>query len=292
MLSSAARTGAAAQQQQRAATTTAHGNSSSIPRLLSGRACSSTNSPIARAAAARRPRPVAAAPAAATDNGTTTAAALPPTPSPPRHQGPLPQVTGPRSATVKRATKETKVEVRLDVDGTGRCTADTPVGFLNHMLEQIASHGLFDLHVTCAGDTWIDDHHTVEDVALALGSALSQALGDRRGIHRFGEFSAPLDEALTHVVLDLSGRAHLSCDLVIPAQRIGNFDTELVEHFFGSFAGTSGTTLHIRQLAGKNSHHIVECTFKAFARALRRACEVDERRAGTVASSKGVLTQQ
>jgi len=184
------------------------------------------------------------------------------------------------------------VEVRLDVDGTGLCTADTPVGFLNHMLEQVASHGLFDLHVRAEGDTWIDDHHTVEDVALALGGALAQALGDRRGIRRFGEFCAPLDEALTHVVLDLSGRAHLSCDLAIPAQRVGNFDTELVEHFFGSFAGTSGATLHIRQLAGKNSHHIVEATFKAFARALRAACEVDERRAGTVASSKGVLTQQ
>jgi imidazoleglycerol-phosphate dehydratase len=205
---------------------------------------------------------------------------------------PLPPVSGRRSAVVQRSTKETKVEVRIDVDGTGRCVAATPVGFFNHMLDQIASHGLFDLYVAADGDTWIDDHHTVEDVALALGGALSQALGDRAGIHRFGEFTAPLDEALTHVVLDLSGRAHLSCDLAIPAQRIGAFDTELVEHFFMSFANTSGTTLHIRQLAGRNSHHIVEATFKAFARALRRACEVDERRAGRIASSKGVLTQQ
>jgi len=193
---------------------------------------------------------------------------------------------------VKRKTKETSVEVRLNLDGTGQCVTNTPVGFFNHMLDQLASHGLFDVYVEAEGDTWIDDHHTVEDIALALGSAFSQALGDRKGIHRFGEFCAPLDEALTHVVLDLSGRAHLSCDLQIPAQRIGNFDTELVEHFFMSFANTSGTTLHIRQLAGKNSHHIVEATFKAFARALRRATEYDERRAGQIASSKGVLTQQ
>lgn len=205
---------------------------------------------------------------------------------------PLPEVQGERVASVKRQTKETSVEVRINIDGTGICVANTPVGFLNHMLDQIASHGLFDVYVNAQGDTWIDDHHTVEDIALAFGTALSQALKDRKGIHRFGEFTAPLDEALTHVVLDLSGRAHLSCDLQIPAQRIGTFDTELVEHFFSSFANTSGTTLHIRQLAGKNSHHIVECTFKAFARALRRACEYDERRRGQVASSKGVLTQQ
>ncbi len=205
---------------------------------------------------------------------------------------PLPEVVGARVAAVKRSTKETRVEVRLNLDGTGRCVAATPVGFLNHMLEQLASHGLFDVYVAASGDTWIDDHHTVEDIALALGSALSQALGDRAGIHRFGEFTAPLDEALTHVVLDLSGRPHLSCDLAIPAARIGTFDTELVEHFFASFVATSGTTLHIRQLGGRNSHHIVEATFKAFARALRRATESDPRRGGSIASSKGVLTQQ
>lgn len=197
-----------------------------------------------------------------------------------------------RVGSVKRKTKETQIELAINLDGTGVCIADTPVGFLNHMLDQISSHGLFDITVKATGDTWIDDHHTVEDIALAFGSAFSQALGDRKGIHRFGEFSAPLDEALTHVVLDLSGRPHLSCDLQIPAQKIGTFDTELVEHFFQSFTNTSGTTLHIRQLAGKNSHHIVEATFKAFARALRRATEYDERRQGMIASSKGVLTQQ
>mmetsp|Transcript_21622 Transcript_21622/g.36832 ORF Transcript_21622/g.36832 Transcript_21622/m.36832 type:complete len:283 (-) Transcript_21622:577-1425(-) len=214
-------------------------------------------------------------------------------PSQPAHNGaPTVPATKRRIATVTRKTKETQVELTLDLDGTGICIAETPVGFLNHMLDQISSHGLFDLTVKATGDTWIDDHHTTEDIALAFGSALSQALGDRKGINRFGEFTAPLDEALTHVVLDLSGRSHLSCNLVIPAQRIGTFDTELVEHFFQSFSNTSGTTLHIRQLAGQNSHHIVECTFKAFARALRRATEYDDRRAGTIASSKGVLTQQ
>lgn len=197
-----------------------------------------------------------------------------------------------RSGRVKRETKETKVDVTISIDGTGRCKAQTPIHFLNHMLDQIASHGLFDLDIDAQGDTWIDDHHTNEDLALAFGGALSQALGDRKGIHRFGDFSAPLDEALVHVVLDLSGRPHLSYDLHIPTHHIGTYDTQLVEHFFQSVVNTSGMTLHIRQLAGQNSHHIVEATFKAFARALRKACEVDERRAGQIASSKGVLTQQ
>lgn len=159
-------------------------------------------------------------------------------------------------------------------------------------MDQLASHGLFDVAIDAAGDTWIDDHHTNEDIALALGTALSQALGDRKGIHRFGDFAAPLDEALVHVVLDLSGRPHLSFDVNFPTERIGTYETQLVEHFFQSMVNTSGMTLHIRQLAGRNSHHIVEATFKAFARALRRACEEDPRRAGTIASSKGVLTQQ
>jgi len=260
----------------------------------------------APAAAATMPRIVLRQPAAA-------AAALPPpaaalSPPAPRRQraaalvaaaspAPAHAVTvpapapGARVGRVARATKETSVEVVVNLDGSGVCACNSPVGFLNHMIDQIASHGLFDITVNAQGDTWIDDHHTTEDIALAFGTAVSQALGDRKGIHRFGEFSAPLDEALTHVVLDLSGRAHLSCDLAIPAQKIGTFDTELVEHFFQSFANTSGTTLHIRQLAGRNSHHITEATFKAFARALRRACEPDERRRGTIASSKGVLTQ-
>eukprot|EP00803_Ostreobium_quekettii_P000779 evm.model.scf_68EXC.8 EVM.evm.TU.scf_68EXC.8 scf_68EXC:116074-121168(-) len=196
-----------------------------------------------------------------------------------------------RIATVKRETKETKVEVTINLDGTGKCDAQTPIHFLNHMLDQISSHGLFDLVIDAEGDTWIDDHHTNEDIALALGTALGMALKDRKGIHRFGDFSAPLDEALVHVVLDLSGRPHLSFDLDIPTERIGTYDTQLVEHFFQSLVNTSGMTLHIRQLAGENSHHIVEATFKAFARALRRATEADPRRVGKIASSKGVLTQ-
>lgn len=193
---------------------------------------------------------------------------------------------------MKRVTKETQVEVTIDLDGTGICQSKSQIPFLDHMMDQLASHGIFNVTVNAEGDTWIDDHHTNEDIGLALGTALSQALGDRKGITRFGDFTAPLDEALVHVVLDLSGRPHLSCDLEIPTERIGNYDTQLVEHFFQSMVNTSGMTLHIRQLAGKNSHHIVEATFKAFARALRQACEHDARRAGTIASSKGVLTQQ
>jgi imidazoleglycerol-phosphate dehydratase len=197
-----------------------------------------------------------------------------------------------RTATVKRVTKETNIEVTIGIDGTGICNSKSQIPFLDHMMDQLASHGLFDVTVKAQGDTWIDDHHTNEDIALALGSALAQALGDRKGIHRFGDFTAPLDEALVHVVLDLSGRPHLSCDLNLPTERIGSYETQLVEHFFQSLVNTSGMTLHIRQLAGKNSHHIVEATFKAFARALRIACETDPRRAGSIASSKGVLTQQ
>ncbi|KAI3433862.1 hypothetical protein D9Q98_003665 [Chlorella vulgaris] len=197
-----------------------------------------------------------------------------------------------RVGTVQRVTKETNVKVTIDVDGTGVCNSKSQIPFLDHMMDQLSSHGLFNVTVEAQGDTWIDDHHTNEDIALALGGALAQALGDRKGINRFGDFTAPLDEALVHVVLDLSGRPHLSCDLNLPTERIGKYETQLVEHFFQSVVNTSGMTLHIRQLAGKNSHHIVEATFKAFARALRHACETDARRAGTVASSKGVLTQQ
>ncbi|GAQ77638.1 imidazoleglycerol-phosphate dehydratase [Klebsormidium nitens] len=197
-----------------------------------------------------------------------------------------------RVARVQRETKETSVDVALNLDGSGRADNQSGIHFLDHMLDQIASHGLFDVRVRAKGDTWIDDHHTNEDLALAFGKALADALGDRKGIHRFGNFCAPLDEALVQVVLDLSGRPHLSFDLALPTERIGNYETQLVEHFFQSLVNTSGMTLHIRQLAGKNSHHIVEATFKAFARALRQATEHDPRRAGTVPSSKGVLTQQ
>ncbi|XP_054807907.1 imidazoleglycerol-phosphate dehydratase, chloroplastic-like isoform X1 [Prosopis cineraria] len=202
-----------------------------------------------------------------------------------------PTDSGARIGEVKRVTKETNVSVKINLDGSGVADSTTGIPFLDHMLDQLASHGLFDVHVRATGDIHIDDHHTNEDVALAIGTALLQALGDRKGINRFGDFSAPLDEALIHVSLDLSGRPHLSYNLDVPTQRVGTYDTQLVEHFFQSLANTSGMTLHIRQLAGKNSHHIIEATFKAFARALRQATEYDPRRYGTVPSSKGILSR-
>ncbi|KAG2574765.1 imidazoleglycerol-phosphate dehydratase 3, chloroplastic-like isoform X1 [Panicum virgatum] len=196
-----------------------------------------------------------------------------------------------RIGEVKRVTKETNVYVKINLDGTGVADCSTGIPFLDHMLDQLASHGLFDVYVKATGDTHIDDHHSNEDIALAIGTALLQSLGDRKGINRFGHFTAPLDEAAVEVILDLSGRPHLSCGLDIPTQRVGTYDTQLVEHFFQSLVNTSGMTLHIRQLAGKNSHHIIEACFKAFARALRQATEYDLRRHGTVPSSKGVLSR-
>ncbi|XP_019088937.1 PREDICTED: imidazoleglycerol-phosphate dehydratase 2, chloroplastic isoform X2 [Camelina sativa] len=172
-----------------------------------------------------------------------------------------------RIGEVKRETKETNVSVKINLDGNGVADSSTGIPFLDHMLDQLASHGLFDVH------------------------ALLNALGERKGINRFGDFTAPLDEALIHVSLDLSGRPYLGYNLEIPTQRVGTYDTQLVEHFFQSLVNTSGMTLHIRQLAGRNSHHIIEATFKAFARALRQATESDPRRGGTIPSSKGVLSR-
>jgi imidazoleglycerol-phosphate dehydratase len=198
-------------------------------------------------------------------------------------------MTAPRQGQVHRVTGETDVQVQLHLDGSGQCQVSTGVPFLDHMLHQLASHGLLDLVVNARGDTHIDDHHSNEDVGIAVGQALAQALGDRRGIQRFGHFVAPLDEALVQVALDCSGRPHLSYNLQIPAQKIGSYDTELVKEFFGAVVNNSGLTLHIRQLEGVNSHHIVEACFKAFARSLRLAVEIDPRRAGAIPSSKGVL---
>ena len=200
-------------------------------------------------------------------------------------------LTDPRVGDIHRVTGETDVRVHLGLDGTGACDLHTGVPFLDHMLHQLSSHGLLDLNITAKGDTHIDDHHTNEDVGIAVGQALALALGNRRGIVRFGHFTAPLDEALVQVVLDCSGRPHLSYGLQIPTQRIGRYDTELVKEFFVAVVNNSGMTLHIRQLDGSNSHHIVEACFKAFARALRMATEMDPRRAGEVPSSKGVLEQ-
>ncbi len=194
-----------------------------------------------------------------------------------------------RTATVSRKTGETDVQVTLNLDGTGQCTANTGIPFLNHMLHQISSHGLIDLNVQATGDIEIDDHHTNEDVGITLGMALAKALGDRKGIVRFGHFIAPLDEALIQVALDFSGRPHLSYGLEIPTQRVGTYDTQLVREFFVAIVNHSQMTLHIRQLDGINSHHIIEATFKALARSLRMAAEIDPRRAHTIPSSKGVL---
>lgn len=195
----------------------------------------------------------------------------------------------PRTASVSRTTGETDVQVTVNLDGTGTCTAATGIPFLDHMLHQLSSHGLLDLEVRAQGDIEIDDHHTNEDVGIALGQALRQALGDRKGIVRFGHFLAPLDEALVQVALDFSGRPHLSYGLEIPTQRVGTYDTQLVREFFVAVANNSLMTLHLRQLDGINSHHIIEATFKAFARAVRMAVEIDPRRAEAIPSSKGVL---
>ena len=196
-----------------------------------------------------------------------------------------------RVGSVKRKTGETDVSVtlNLNLDGVGDCQANTGIPFWDHMLHQIYSHGLIDLDVQAVGDIEIDDHHTNEDVGITLGQALKQALGDRKGLVRFGHFLAPLDEALVQVALDFSGRPHLTYGLEMPTQRVGNYDTQLVREFFVAVANNSLMTLHIRQLAGINSHHIIEAGFKAFARSLRMATEIDPRRVGEIPSSKGVL---
>ena len=194
-----------------------------------------------------------------------------------------------RTATVHRKTGETEVTVTIALNGTGKCDVKTGIPFLDHMLHQIASHGLFDLEIRATGDIEIDDHHTNEDVGITLGMALALALGDRKGIVRFGHFVAPLDEALVQVALDFSGRPHLSYGLMMPTQRVGTYDTQLVREFFVAVINHAQMTLHIRQLDGINSHHIIEATFKAFARAMRMATEVDPRRAHEIPSSKGVL---
>jgi imidazoleglycerol-phosphate dehydratase len=194
-----------------------------------------------------------------------------------------------RIASVSRTTGETDVKVTINLDGTGVCHAATGIPFLDHMLHQISSHGLIDLDVRATGDLHIDDHHTNEDVGITLGQAFYKALSDKKGIVRFGNFLAPLDEALVQVALDFSGRPHLSYGLNIPTQRVGTYDTQLVREFFVALVNHSQMTLHIRQLDGINSHHIIEATFKAFARATQMAIAIDPRRAGVIPSSKGVL---
>lgn len=193
-----------------------------------------------------------------------------------------------RQASLRRTTNETDVRVNLNLDGRGECHADTGIPFLDHMLRQISAHGLIDLKVKATGDLEIDDHHTNEDVGITIGQALSDALGDRKGIHRFGHFLVPLDEALIQVSLDLSGRPHLSYALEIPTERVGSYETQLVREFFIALTNHARMTLHLRQLAGINSHHIIEATFKAFARSMQMAVAIDPRRS-SIPSSKGVL---
>lgn len=193
-----------------------------------------------------------------------------------------------RSATVTRKTGETDITVTLELDGTGACDISTGVGFFDHMLSALGRHSLCDLAVHATGDTWVDDHHTVEDVGIVLGQALAQALGDKSGITRFSDVTVPMDEALVLAAIDVSGRGELYWDVPIAAQKVGTFDTELGHEFFQGFARDAGITLHVREIAGENAHHILECAFKAVARAIRAAVEIDPRVHG-VPSTKGSL---
>lgn len=194
-----------------------------------------------------------------------------------------------RTAKLRRTTGETDVAVVLDLDGAGKSEISTGCGFLDHMLTLFARHGRFDLTVQAKGDTWVDDHHTVEDVGITLGDAFAKALGDKRGVTRYGSAILPMDEALILTAVDLSGRGLLCYDLAIPTEKVGAFDTQLVGEFFAAFARRADVTLHVRQLAGTNSHHIIEGAFKSLARSLRAAAAIDPAAAGEVPSTKGVL---
>ena len=194
-----------------------------------------------------------------------------------------------RKAELERMTAETKIQLSLNLNGSGKSEVSSGCGFLDHMLTLFAHHGGFDLSLSCQGDTYVDDHHSVEDIGICLGNAFAQALGDKKGICRYGSTTLPMDEALILTAVDLSGRGYLAYGLDIPSEKVGSFDTELVEEFFMAFARTAGCTLHIRQLAGSNSHHIIEGTFKSTARSLRQAVSLDSRFAGQIPSTKGVL---
>ncbi len=194
-----------------------------------------------------------------------------------------------REGTIVRTTKETDIRLGLLLDGQGQYTGKSGCGFLDHMLDILCRHALVDLTLSCAGDVQVDDHHTVEDIGICLGQALRQALGDKAGIARYGQCLLPMDETLVLAALDLSGRAYLAWDMQIPAAKVGTFDTELAREFFLALVREAGITLHIRQMAGFNSHHLVEAAFKGFARALRQAMETDPRLQGRVNSSKGAL---
>ena len=194
-----------------------------------------------------------------------------------------------RKAEVVRKTEETDIRVNLMLEGSGKSAIDTGVGFLDHMLTLFARHGRFDLEVSCKGDTRVDDHHSVEDIGIALGKAFDQALGEKKGVVRYGSTLLPMDESLILSAVDLSGRGMLVYDLNIPAEKVGTFDTELTEEFFRAFAHNAGATLHLKQLDGKNSHHIIEGAFKSVARSIRTDVAIDSDFAEEIPSTKGVL---
>ena len=194
-----------------------------------------------------------------------------------------------RTASITRTTAETDISLTLELDGSGAAQISSGCGFLDHMLTLFARHGGFDLTLTCKGDTYVDDHHSTEDIAIALGSAFRKALGDKRGIKRYGDIILPMDEALILASVDISGRSYLRFTSDFQTEKIGTFDVELLEDFFTSFSENAGITLHIRQLDGRNSHHIAEAMFKAVARAMRKAVEIDEKAKDEIPSTKGVL---
>lgn len=194
-----------------------------------------------------------------------------------------------RTSEIKRTTAETDISLTLNLDGTGAGVIETGCGFLDHMLTLFAKHGRFDLNVSCQGDTYVDDHHTVEDIGISLGKAFKEALGDKKGITRYGSTILPMDESLILSAVDLSGRGFLGYGLEIPTEKVGSFDTELVEEFWLGFIRNAECTLHIRQLAGTNSHHIIEGAFKSVARSLKAAVSIDEVFADEIPSTKGVL---
>lgn len=194
-----------------------------------------------------------------------------------------------RTASVQRTTRETDIAITVNLDGTGEYSVSTGIGFLDHMVEQLSRHSLIDISMTVKGDLHIDQHHTVEDSALALGEAMAQALGEKRGIARYGEAHAPMDETLTRCVLDISGRPYCVYKSGFSQPRLGEMDTELFPHWFASFAQAAGITLHLETLYGDNNHHIAESSYKALARALRQAIEIDPRKGDTIPSTKGVL---
>ena len=194
-----------------------------------------------------------------------------------------------RTAEISRDTKETKIKLKLSLDGSGNSDIDTGIGFMDHMLTLFAKHGRFDLTVKCDGDTYVDDHHSAEDIGICLGQAFREALADKKGICRYGDIILPMDEALILAAVDISGRSYLGYALEIPTEKVGSFDTELVEEFFIAFTSNAGIDLHLRQLAGRNSHHIIEGVFKAAGRALRKAVSIDKEASDEVPSTKGLL---